>query len=742
MYSISTSTCTCTCKTCYHALHCSHRNKEFVSAFNKKQQDSKKRKREKRRAIKGIDTSKTTSKTIDKKISSVKEAHSISQQNTAQVKEEADALKDVCKDEEKVTEKPANKSNGTKIEEELEVNPANLHDKKNDEADLSGDIDSDGRPADIFGSNKPAAEGIDSCTLKYSQNDPDTASMQSSSSIVEVPSGFTSPPVEALDSPLDPALELQSKPLNLKPHLDTLDRLSSHESKQTLDPLDRILVPDPKPNLDPLDHSLSLYPKPMLGPFDPPLLSDPKPKLDSPNIPLSPGAKPKLDLLERSLSPGPRPMLVPSDPPFLSDPKPKLDLLDRSLSPDVRVKPKLDLFDRSLSPGPNPKVKPLDCVSSSKPELKLDPLDRPLSPDLKSKSKSLGPWLSPGPTLSPDPKLELDDTEEFLDLQSYLNSQPKMDQAEVDALIESNSYIKRSLEMYAKMNPARKSSPLGDFPKESPAVHPPSYDASQSSLNLSSDTRESKEWPCAMILSTNDIHVKTPKDALVVDPIEKKKLLEEAIRAKVVEEHGPIDDQAILVVEEGKSPVSIQEWVDNKYLDTEAVDEIGRQLLEKFSGKSTDEPSATNSKESRSKLLYFNELLRECLLEEEAKAKVKRSTPTESTEQECKENDEMVKSLLFTQAHSTIQTLLECGDASRLGLYLDCVYQKEVMDSFLCHIDEKVCNRALDMDPDEIRETARLSVVDYRNVIASELKKHSEKKKKRKARIIAPEVGC
>ena len=729
-------------------LHCSHRNKEFVSAFNKKQQDSKKRKREKRKAIKGNDTSKTSSKAIEKKISSLKEPHSISKQNTAQVQEEADTC--ILKDEEKVTEKPANKSNDTKIDEQLEVNTANWHAKKKDEAtkpDLSGSIDSDQRGSVSVEALGAAAEDIDSCTVKCSQNDPVISSMQSSfSSVVEVPSGVASPldiPLEAQDSPLDPRLEL---PLNLKPHPDTLDCPSSHESKQSLEPLDSTLAPDPKPNLDPLDHSLSSDPKPMLDPFDLPLLSDPNPKLDSLDPPLSPDAKPKLDLLDRSLSPSSKPVPVPSDRPFLSDPKPKLDLLDRSLSPDV--KPKLDLFDRSLSPGPNPKLNPLDRWSSSKPEPKLDPLDRPLSLNPKSKLESLGRSPSPDPTpkldspLLPDPKLQLDDTEQPLDFQSYLSSQPRMDKNEAEALLESNSDIERSLEMYAKIKPTLKDRPLTDFPvflKKSPAdMHPPSLDPSsdpQSLLDVSYDTREREDsWPCAMVLSTQDIQVKTPMNECV-DPIKRKKMLEDAIRAKVVEEHGPIDDQAILIVEEGKPPLSIQEWVDSKYSDTSSIDEIGRQLMENISGKPTD-----SSKESKTRLVYFSELLRECLLEEEAKAKLKQSKPTEATEQECKENDEMVRTLLLAQAHSTIQTLLECGDASRLGMYLDTVYQKEVMDSFLCHIDEKVCNRALDMDPDEIRKTARLSVIDYRNVIASELKKHSEKKKKRKARIITPEV--
>ena len=729
--------------TCIMLLPCVHRNKEFVSAFNKKQQDSKKRKREKRKAIKGNDTSKTSSKAIEKKISSSKEPHSSPKQNTAQVQEEADILKD----EEEVTEKPANKSNDTKIDEQLEVNTANWHAKKKDEAtepNLSGSIERGNVSVEALGANKPAAEDIDSCTVKCSQNDPVISSMQSSlSSVVEVPSGVASPldiPLEAQDSLLDPRLEFHSRPLNLKPHPDTSDCPSSHESKQSLEPLDSTLAPDPKPNLDPLDHSLSSDPKPMLDPFDLPLLSDPKPKLDSLDPPLSPDAKPKLDLLDRSLSPSPKPVPVPSDRPFLLDPKPKLDLLDRSLSPDV--KPKLDLFDRSLSPGPNPKLNPLDRWSSSKPEPKLDPLDRPLSLDPKSKLESLGRSPSPGPTpkldspLLPDPKLQLDDTEQPLDFQSYLSSQPRMDKNEAEALLESNSDIERSLEMYAKIKPTLKDRPLINFPvflKESPAnMHPPSLDPSsdpQSLLDVSSDTREPEDsWPCAMV---QDIQAKTPMNECV-DPIKRKKMLEDAIRAKVAEEHGPIDDQAILVVEEGKPPVSIQEWVDSKYSDTSSIDEIGRQLMENISGKSTD-----SSKKSKSKLLHFNDLLRECLLEEEAKAKLK---PTEATEQECKENDEMVRTLLLAQAHSTIQTLLECGDASRLGMYLDTVYQKEVMDSFLCHIDEKVCNRALDMDPDEIRKTARLSVVDYRNVIASELKKHSEKKKKRKARIITPEV--
>ncbi len=529
-----------------------------------------------------------------------------------------------------------------------------------------------------------------------------TCAVKSSSSTVPL---ISFPPKSSIlaSSLHDSSVTALKQPLSLRPKpnpssldhpstdvslLDSADCLSSLESK-------------PEPNLDPLDPKLDRSElKPNLSPTDCSLAS--KTELDhlwslkltrNPSLALpdsistpNPNPEPIFDPVDRSLPLESDSSLVSNR---LSSVESKPDLVlpqaDALAVSDVEQ----NLLDM-LSIKPDPEIYlPMD--------VRMDLLNPPALPDYDSKVNQLYSIMSPD------------------DFKRGMN--PK----EAAEFLLSKLDIKRTLEIYSKLGISVKDYPLAELPlllkdaasnesSEIPflldalpdkvpypeveekllrlAVEKMAYDA------VAAQRCTAENMSQTLMMSTDELDLKPTHET---DPRKLKKAMEDAIIARLREKHGISEENAIVIIDTSDSRLSSEDNI--------------RKMKKLFN------PHAEGKSTSAIEHVQTNEML----LEQKAK-------------------DERTKSQILVEAHKSIYTLLLCGDASRLEHYLDKVYKENVWDVFLCYIDLKVCNRALGVDPDQVRKLAKPSVQEYHEVLAIEMKKYIEQKKQRKPRIIPIEV--
>lgn len=684
-----------------------YRNKEFVDAFKKKQTDVKKKKKEKKKAIKSSASTSAASNTNSKD-----KLDQDSKQSTAALDKEADlSAKDETpikkcqieeiesdpgvhedskesKEEIKMPHIPKNIDIQKKLEEKLFIEDSvacEAHATTEDSAEVKLLQNESGSTESVH-PNVCSATELSSNTLPPINPRPDVSN--SSENVTQPSSSGPKTNPILLDCPETE----RSKPL-----LESEDCLSSFESK----PYPSL---DPKPNLNPLVLKKSdLLDR---------LKSERNPNLSSTDCSLT--SRPGQDHLP-SLDVNPNPSQATPGSISTPEPEPIIDPMDRLLesksdlhlaTPGSALTPH-DLFSRDVQP----KSTPLNSLEPARAHLgevdflalKQD-LDAIMQLDEKTRAEILDRPIT-------DRHF---DPEKLKSVMSPDDFKGDIDPKDAAQFLLSKLDIKRTLEIYSKLGISVKDYPLAELPilikeatDESPEIpflleqlpdKTPYPEAEEKLLKLAVEkiAYEAVASHRAMEESEpeidDDLKEKTDEDL--------KQMLKDIIKARLMKQHGIEDGSTIHIIDKS----------DPRYGGEENVTKF-QELLTKHAMKSKPAIEDIPTKESQ-------------MLEE----------------QRQKEEDESTKTRLLAQTHVTIRTLLECGDEHRLEQYLDTLYKEDTWDVFLCYIDLKVSNRALGMDPDELRKPARPTVQEYHEVIVSELKKYAEQRKKRKPRVIVPQV--
>ncbi len=419
--------------------------------------------------------------------------------------------------------------------------------------------------------------------------------------------------------------------------------------------------------------------------------------------PVDPNLHPSVASANSAFMPNPAQILDPIDPGLpqksLADPdisSPVCSLASKHvLDSEPKLAPAIDV-DFELEDEDELDV--IALKSQLETVLRLDPetrakllLDRPLSPNTEANLNKLEYYMSPDELgeMSPD------------DAAEYLLS--KLD-------------IRRTLEIYSKLGISIKDYSLTDLP-----------------ILLKKTTIESDEIPLMLNALPDNAPYPEAEEKLLVRAVEQ--IAFDAVAARRVNKNAEAVADALVLAANTVSMKPPEERT-SAFQKKVLLESIKMKLREKR-GIMEDIPIDESDPP-----LFDEENKEECVKQPTPAlelAPAKKSIVLD--EEQKKKEDDKTKVRLLEETRVTIQALLECVDVTRIEQYLDTVYQDNVWDVFLCYIDLKVCNRALEVDPGDITKAGRPTAKEYHDVIVTEVKKYTEQRKKRKPRAIIPEVG-